>query len=434
MPPRWPRTSPATGWAAGCGSTRCLWPRRLWIPACSAASAFQRSRRGRKPRPSAGRRWAACSAGPRPSAPPTSARLGQPQAGPAQGPSRGEAGRLLQARRRGVSRACRLEQPARGRAGRSERRPGQHGASLGEGSTAARAPAARAEGTARVSHVEKRVQAGRVTYRARWRDPSGRERKRSFDRKTDAQRFLVGVEDSKLRGAYVDPARRQGRLRRVGRAVVRHHGRAAAGDPAHLPAAARPPDPPPLRRGALWRRSTPGRPRVAGRAGRAGPVSPSGIRNAAQVLGQVLDAAVAGGRLARNPAAGVRLPRVVEREMTFLSAGRARAARRPDRPTLRGAGALPRLDGPTDRGGGRAAGRAAGSARRPGRGGRGGDRGGRPARVGADQDRRAPHRAAAPVPGRAARRLPRRPAPRPRRAGVHHAPGRAAAGLQVGRR
>ena len=57
-----------------------------------------------------------------------------------------------------------------------------------------------------MSHVEKRVQAGRVTYRARWRDPSGRERKRSFNRKTDAQRFLVGVEDAKLRGAYVDPA------------------------------------------------------------------------------------------------------------------------------------------------------------------------------------------------------------------------------------
>ena len=45
-----------------------------------------------------------------------------------------------------------------------------------------------------MSHVERRVQAGRVTYRVRWRDPIGRERKRSFNRKTDAQRFLVGVE------------------------------------------------------------------------------------------------------------------------------------------------------------------------------------------------------------------------------------------------
>jgi hypothetical protein len=43
--------------------------------------------------------------------------------------------------------------------------------------------------------------------RGRWRDPSGREHKRSFNRKTDAQRFLVGVEDAKLRNAYVDPPR-----------------------------------------------------------------------------------------------------------------------------------------------------------------------------------------------------------------------------------
>ena len=38
-----------------------------------------------------------------------------------------------------------------------------------------------------------------------WREASGRERKRSFARMTDARRFLVGVEDSKLRGAYVPP-------------------------------------------------------------------------------------------------------------------------------------------------------------------------------------------------------------------------------------
>jgi integrase len=44
------------------------------------------------------------------------------------------------------------------------------------------------------------------------------------------------------------------------------------------------------------------------------------MRNAAQVLGQVLDAAVSGGRLHRNPAQGLRRPRIAEREMTLLSA------------------------------------------------------------------------------------------------------------------
>jgi hypothetical protein len=58
-----------------------------------------------------------------------------------------------------------------------------------------------------MSHVERRIQAGRVTYRARYRDPSGREHKRSFNRKTDATNFLVSIEDAKLRNAYVDPAK-----------------------------------------------------------------------------------------------------------------------------------------------------------------------------------------------------------------------------------
>jgi integrase len=49
-------------------------------------------------------------------------------------------------------------------------------------------------------------------------------------------------------------------------------------------------------------------------------LSPSRIRNAHQVLSQILAAGVEGGRIARNPAAGVRLPRVVRRDMHFLTA------------------------------------------------------------------------------------------------------------------
>jgi integrase len=49
-----------------------------------------------------------------------------------------------------------------------------------------------------------------------------------------------------------------------------------------------------------------------------GGLSPSRTRNAHQVLGQVLASAVEAGRLVRNPASGVRLPRIVQREMTFL--------------------------------------------------------------------------------------------------------------------
>jgi hypothetical protein len=57
-----------------------------------------------------------------------------------------------------------------------------------------------------MAHVEKRRRNGRVTYRARWRDPAGKERSKTFTRKLDADRFLLSIEDAKLRGAYVDPA------------------------------------------------------------------------------------------------------------------------------------------------------------------------------------------------------------------------------------
>ncbi len=51
--------------------------------------------------------------------------------------------------------------------------------------------------------VERRSGDGR--YRARYRDPLGRQRSRSFARKADAQRFLVEMESEKGRGSWIDP-------------------------------------------------------------------------------------------------------------------------------------------------------------------------------------------------------------------------------------
>ena len=51
--------------------------------------------------------------------------------------------------------------------------------------------------------VEKRSADGR--YRARYRDPLGRQRSRSFGRKADAQRFLVEMEPDKVRKSWIDP-------------------------------------------------------------------------------------------------------------------------------------------------------------------------------------------------------------------------------------
>jgi hypothetical protein len=51
---------------------------------------------------------------------------------------------------------------------------------------------------------------------ARWRDDTGAQRKRAFDRRADAERFLVEVGADLARGAYVDA--------RAGRTTVREYG------------------------------------------------------------------------------------------------------------------------------------------------------------------------------------------------------------------
>ena len=40
---------------------------------------------------------------------------------------------------------------------------------------------------------------------ARYRVPDGKERSRSFERRSDAERWITGQEASKLTGAWVDP-------------------------------------------------------------------------------------------------------------------------------------------------------------------------------------------------------------------------------------
>jgi integrase len=170
-----------------------------------------------------------------------------------------------------------------------------------------------------MASIEKRTRSGRTSYSVRYRDPAGHSRRKVFARKVDAARWLAENEATRNRGAWVDPAAGRDRLgewaerwfsstvalrpgtRRTYRLLLDHQiipqfGGAplASIDPLAV---------------HEWQ---------AGLV--AAGLSPSRVRNAAQVLGQILDAAVAGGRLHRNPAQGLRRPRIVEREMTFLSA------------------------------------------------------------------------------------------------------------------
>ena len=65
-----------------------------------------------------------------------------------------------------------------------------------------------------MAHVQKRIRRRRdrsgklrphTQWIARYRDPSGRERSRSFTRETDATAFITSVEGAKQRGDWVDP-------------------------------------------------------------------------------------------------------------------------------------------------------------------------------------------------------------------------------------
>lgn len=56
-----------------------------------------------------------------------------------------------------------------------------------------------------MASIHRQERDGAVTYQARYREPGGRQRKRSFRRKVDAERFLTTLEADKLRGSYIDP-------------------------------------------------------------------------------------------------------------------------------------------------------------------------------------------------------------------------------------
>jgi integrase len=170
-----------------------------------------------------------------------------------------------------------------------------------------------------MASVEKRQRNGKTSYSVRYRDPAGRSRRKVFARKVDADRWLAENEAAKLRGAWVDPA--AGR-ERFGEWAERWYATTAALRPTTrrdyrvlldnqvLPAfaAARLAD-----LDALAVREW-----LAGLVGSG--LSAKRARKAHQVLAQVLDAAVDGGKLARNVAAGVKLPKVQRREMHFLDA------------------------------------------------------------------------------------------------------------------
>jgi hypothetical protein len=142
---------------------------------------------------------------------------------------------------------------------------------------------------------------------ARWRDPAGRQRKKSFRRRVDAERFLVELQAETYRGRYVDPA--------AGKLLFRDYADKWLSGMGHLKAttAQRYRE---VARGHVvaqwgdWPLASIARSDVAAWIGElhGRGLSAGTTRKAYLVASMILEAAVEDGRLGRNPAKGVRLP------------------------------------------------------------------------------------------------------------------------------
>jgi integrase len=167
-----------------------------------------------------------------------------------------------------------------------------------------------------VAHIERRANR---KYRARHRDPSGRERSRTFAAKSEAEDWLAEQHVDKKAGAWVDP--RRGRVtvdewsKRWLATVVHLKPKTRAGYESILDAHVRP------RLGAvpIARLDTVAvRGFVSDLVGQG--LGPGTARNAYNVLRSICKTAVDAGAIKVSPCRGVTLPRPVRDEMLFLDA------------------------------------------------------------------------------------------------------------------
>jgi integrase len=168
-----------------------------------------------------------------------------------------------------------------------------------------------------MASIEKRVRDGQTTWRAHYRTPSGAQRNKTFRRKVDAERFLSSVESAKVTGSYVDPA--------LAKVTVGEWAETWSAGQAHLKPTTRS-----RYDGIIRKHIHPKWDRVKLANVSHGDVqawvtelakghSPATVHKIHRVLSLVLDMAVKDGRLARNVASGVNLPRVRKHEHRYLT-------------------------------------------------------------------------------------------------------------------
>lgn len=166
-----------------------------------------------------------------------------------------------------------------------------------------------------MAHVEKQP-SGR--YKARYRIPDGHERSRTFDRKGDAERFLVGVESDKLDHRWVDP--------RLGRTTLAAWAGEVMGNRPHLRPASRTRDESYLRShvlaafgdarlGTITRKDIQDWIRALSEKG----LAPRTVKECRRILRGIMAEAVLANMIGANPCDRVSLPRIEHEEANFLA-------------------------------------------------------------------------------------------------------------------
>lgn len=160
-------------------------------------------------------------------------------------------------------------------------------------------------------------------HKARFRDPHGRSRSRTFDRKSDAVRFLASVETDMGRGEWID--HRDGQVR-FDQWAVQH-----LGSKLHLRESGRARDESYLRNHVLPAFGTMRLGAISPIDVQTwvtelsrGPLAPRTVRECYRIFGSAMKAAVHARVIRESPCVGISLPRVEHEEQRFLTADEVR--------------------------------------------------------------------------------------------------------------
>ena len=154
-------------------------------------------------------------------------------------------------------------------------------------------------------------------WQARYRDPGGKLRGKTFARKTDAQMFLAGVKTEMRRGEWADPKLGKTTYQAWAERWMRTHAHLRPKTVAGYESLLRSQVLPEFGASNLAR-IEPIRVREWVSSLVASGLSSSRIRQAYQLLSASLQAAVESGYIARSPCVGVKLPKAMRRDMLFL--------------------------------------------------------------------------------------------------------------------